>query len=94
MEHLPFQTITFNETGYKLFGIVTNMDREGEERIHWHHKRCGKSEEAHAVMKKDLAGGKVPSSLFWVNAAWWWIMVLAFNLNTAMKNLVLQDSWA
>jgi len=59
-----------------------------------HHKRCGKSEEAHAVMKEDLAGGTLPSGKFGKNAAWWWIMMLAFNLNTAMKNLVLQDSWA
>jgi len=44
-------------------------------------------------MKEDLAGGKLPSSLFGANAAWWWIMVLAFNLNTAMKNLVLKKSW-
>jgi hypothetical protein len=93
MEYLPFQTITFDETGYKLFGIVTNMDWEGEELIHWHHKRCGKSEEAHAVMKEDLAGGTLPSGKFGENAAWWSIMVLAHNLNTAMKNLVLQGTW-
>ena len=93
MEHLPFQTITFDETGYKLFGIVTNMDWEGEKLIHWHHKRCGKSEEAHAVMKEDLAGGRLPSGKFGENAAWWWIMILAHNLNRAMKNLVLEGSW-
>ena len=29
MDDLPFQTITFDETRYKLFGIVTNMDWEG-----------------------------------------------------------------
>ena len=93
MDHLPFQTIAFDETGYKLFGIVTNMDWEGEKLIHWHHERCGKSEEAHAVMKEDLAGGKLPSGKFGENAAWWSIMVLAHNLNTAMKNLVLEGSW-
>ena len=27
---LPFQTVTFANTQYKLFGIVTNMDWEGE----------------------------------------------------------------
>jgi len=90
---LPFQTITFDDTQYKLFGLVTNMDWEGEQLIHWHHKRCGKSEEAHAVMKEDLAGGKLPSGKFGENAAWWAIMVRAHNLNTAMKDLVLQDSW-
>jgi hypothetical protein len=93
MNGLPFQTIAFDNTQYKLFGLVTNMEWEGEALIHWHHKRCGKSEEAHAVMKEDLAGGKLPSGTFGENAAWWSIMVLAHNLNAAMKNLVLQGSW-
>jgi len=93
MDSLPFQTITFDETQYKLFGMVTNMDWKGDRLIHWHRERCGKSEEAHAVMKEDLAGGKLPSSDFGENAAWWAIMILAHNLNTAMKNLVLQSSW-
>ena len=93
MDYLPFQTVSFDETQYKLFGIVANMDWEGGKLIDWHHKRCGKSEEAHAVMKEDLAGGKLPSGKFGENAAWWLIMVLAHNLNAAMKSLVLQGSW-
>jgi len=88
MDSLPFQTVTFDDTQYKLFGIVTNMDWEGGALIHWHHERCGKSEEAHSVMKEDLAGGRLPSSLFGANAAWWWITAIAHNLNVAMKNLV------
>jgi hypothetical protein len=44
-------------------------------------------------MKEDLAGGKLPSGDFGENAAWWWIMVLALNLNQAMKALVLGKSW-
>ena len=87
---LPFQTITFATTQYKLFGIVTNMDWEGGRLIRRHHARCGKSEEAHAVMKEDLARGRLPSGDFGENAAWWWIMIFAHNLNTAMKNLVPQ----
>lgn len=90
---LPFQIITFDTIQYKLFGIVTNMDREGSTLIHWYHERCGKSEEAHAVMKEDLAGGKLPSGQFGENAAWWWITMLAHNLNMAMKNLVLHGAW-
>ncbi|MEW6419484.1 MAG: hypothetical protein AB1480_15450 [Nitrospirota bacterium] len=39
------------------------------------YQRCGKSEEAHAAMKNDLAGGQFPSGDFGENAAWWWIMV-------------------
>jgi len=90
---LPFQTIAFDDAQFKLFGLVTNMDWEGEALIHWHRRRCGKSEEAHSVMKEDLAGGRLPSGKFGENAAWWSIMVLAHNLNTAMKNLILKDSW-
>jgi hypothetical protein len=73
--------------------MVTNMDWDGQALIHWQHERCGKSEEAHAVMKDDLAGGKFPSGDFGENAAWWWIMVLAHNLNAIMKTQVLGESW-
>jgi hypothetical protein len=70
------------------------MDIEGSDLINWLYKRCGKSEEAHAVMKDDLAGGKLPSGDFGENAAWWWIMILAFNLNSIMKRQVLGREWA
>jgi hypothetical protein len=90
---LPFPSMSMEKKRYKLFGIVTNRDLEGNELINWLHKRCGKSEEAHSIMKEDLAGGKLPSSAFGENAAWWWIMILAFNLNSAMKQLVLNGAW-
>lgn len=90
---LPFPTLYLKGKKYKIFGIVTNMDWDGEELIHWYHKRCGKSEEAHAVMKEDLAGGKLPCGDFGANAAWWGIMILALNLNATMKKLVLEESW-
>ena len=90
---LPFPTMESKNRRYKVFGMVTNMDWEGEKLIHWLHERCGKSEEAHAVMKDDLAGGKLPSDDFGENAAWWWIMILALNLNAMMKKLAMEDSW-
>jgi hypothetical protein len=90
---LPFQTMRKAGVKYKVFGIVTNMDWDGQELIEWHYKRCGRSEQAHSVMKEDLAGGTLPSGDFGENAAWWWIMVLAFNLNAALKSLVLGGQW-
>ena len=90
---LPFQTVDIGKKRYKVFGTVTNMDWEGEKLIRWQHERCGKSEEAHAVMKEDLAGGRFPSNDFGENGAWWWIMILALNLNAIMKGLVLGGSW-
>ena len=92
-QSFSFPTMWIEEQQYKVFGMVTNMDWEGGELIRWHYKRCGKSEEAHAVMKEDLAGGRFPSGDFGENAAWWWIMILALNLNAAMKALVLGGSW-
>lgn len=88
----PF-VMSMGEERYKVFGIVTNMDWDGQDLIRWSYKRCGKSEEAHGVMKQDLAGGKLPSGDFGENAAWWWMMVLALNLNAAMKALVLGKGW-
>jgi hypothetical protein len=89
----PFQTMREGGVRYKVFGIVTNMDWDGQELIEWHYKRCGRSEQAHSMMKEDLAGGTLPSGDFGENAAWWWIMVLAFNLNAALKSLVLGGRW-
>ncbi len=91
---LPFPTMELADKGWhKVFGVVTNRDLAGGELISWYRQRCGKSEQAHGVMKDDLAAGKLPSGLFGVNAAWWAIAVLAFNLNSAMKRLVLGKEW-
>jgi hypothetical protein len=92
--NLPFPTMSWEAVKYKVTGIVTNREIPGDEVIWWYRGRCGKSEEAHSIMKEDLAGGKLPSGLFGANAAWWQIMILAFNINSAMKRLVLGESWA
>ena len=90
---LPFPAMEMNTKNYKIFGIVTNRDLDGSEVVNWLYERCGKSEEAHSVIKEDLAGRKLPSSDFGENAVWWWITTLAMNLNSAMKQLVLKGSW-
>ena len=90
---LPFPTMDFGSVKYKVFGLVTNRDIPGDDLIWWYRERCGKSEEAHSIMKEDLAGGRLPSGYFGVNAAWWHIMILALNLNSAMKRLVLGGTW-
>lgn len=88
-KELPFQTLPMDEVEYKLFGIVTNRTMDGNDLIHWHRERCGHSEKVHSMEKTDLAGGQFPSNKFGANAAWWQIMVLAFNLNQLMKTLVM-----
>lgn len=92
-QELPFPTTTCAGQRYKLFGVVTNRTLPGDELIRWYRERCGRSEHVHAVMKHDLAGGRLPSELFGANAAWWWMMVLALNLDVALKLLTLGPSW-
>jgi hypothetical protein len=86
---LPFPTIELKQIRYKLTGLVTNIDGDGEAIIHWHRERCGKSEAIHSVMKDDLAGGRFPSGDFGRNAAWWLIMILSLNLQSIMRQYVL-----
>jgi len=92
-EEYLFPVMRMRDQRYKVFGIVTNMDWAGQELIDWLYERCGKSEEAHSAMKTDFAGGRFPSGDFGENAAWWWIMILAYNLNSLMKRLVLGETW-
>jgi hypothetical protein len=91
---LPFQTMSRDGVTYKVFGIVTNMNWDGNDVIRFHDGRSGKSEEAHKILKEDFAGGKMPSSEFGANAAWWAIAILAMNLASAMKRVVLGGHWA
>lgn len=91
---LPFPTMDFGGIGpCKLHAVVTNTKLGGAELVAWYRQRCGKSEEAHSVMKSDLAGGKLPSGDFGANAAWWTIMQIALNLNQMLKRLAMPESW-
>lgn len=90
---LPFPVMEMNTTRYKLTAFVTNRNLPGEELIAWYRQRCGNSELAHAILKDDLGGACLPSGSFGENAAWWAITVLAFNLNTIMKRLILGGEW-
>jgi hypothetical protein len=75
---------------YKVFGVASNiLEKPGDEIILWHRERCGKSEQAHDILKNDFGGGHVPSYLFGVNAAWWNIAVLAMNVNSMLKQFFL-----
>lgn len=90
---LPFQTMERKGITYKIFGVVTNLDWDAEKVICWHDGRCGKCEEAHKILKEDFGGGKMPSSEFGANAAWWAIAVLAANLSAVMSRIVLGGEW-
>jgi hypothetical protein len=96
---LPFPIMDLGAKSYKVHGIVTNLRaadgwEDGEDIVAFLYQRCGKSEEAHSVLKEDLGGGKLPSQDFGANAAWWWMSVLALNLNSMLKRVVLGGDWS
>lgn len=91
---LPFPTLEQDGILYKLSAIVTNRrEDDAAALIAWHYGRCGKSEEAHAIMKEDFTGGRFPSQLFGANAAWWALMILTMNLQMVMKRTTLGKEW-
>ena len=72
---------------YKIHAVVTNMNTTAKDLIPWYYKRCGHSEEAHAVLKNELASGVLPSNNFHANAIWWWIAVISINIHSMFKRL-------
>jgi hypothetical protein len=79
---------------YKVFGAASSiLDKPGDEIITRHRGRCGKSEQAHDILKNDFGGGHVPSHLFGVNAAWWNIAVLAMNVSNMLKMFFLPEGF-
>jgi hypothetical protein len=69
-----------NRKVYKVFGIVTNINGSPLDILLWHRKRCGKSEQEHSRLTKDMAGGRFPSDSFGENAAWWYFSIISLNL--------------
>ena len=65
---------------YKVFGIVTNQEGTPLDIVLNHRKRCGKSEQEHSRLTKDMAGGRFPSGSFGENAAWWYLSIISLNL--------------
>ena len=56
-------------------------------------QRCGHGEEVHAVVKRDFAGGTMPSGKFGANAGWWKLAVTAANLMSLIRQMTLGVRW-
>jgi Transposase DDE domain group 1 len=54
---------------------------------------AGQDAAACAVINAAVHHSKSSIIVFGANAAWWALAILAFNLNTAMKRLVLGKGW-
>ena len=70
---------------WRHFGVVTNMDWDGERLLRWQREKQGTVEHGHLVVKDELAGGTLPCGRFGANAAWWRINALVQNLLQLLK---------
>jgi hypothetical protein len=74
----------------KHFAVASNMwEHTPKKLLQWHREKAGSIEATHAVIKNELAGGVMPCGRFGANAAWLRLVVLTYNLLTALKRLAL-----
>jgi len=69
------------------YAVITNRDLAGDKLLDWHREKAGTVEHVHDEIKNALGGGHMPSNRFAVNAAWFKLALLSYNLASAIKGL-------
>jgi len=87
------ETIEIRGLAYHVHAIISNIEDEWSSQrvVEWYNGLCGGGEAIHSILKSDLAAGQLPSNRFGVNAAWWTIAVLAYNLHALLEKLALPN---
>ena len=67
--------------------VVTNRKMDGGLLLDWHREKAGTVEHVHDEVKNWLGGGHLPSQRFAVNAAWFKLSLLTYNLASATRGL-------
>ena len=82
------QGLLFNDGSDRhQHAVVTNLDWDGAKLLNWHREKAGTVEHVHDEIKNALAGGHMPSQHFAVNAAWFKLALLSYNIASAIKGL-------
>lgn len=74
-------------SGRKHYAVLTNLEWAGDRLLRWHREKAGTIEHAHDEIKNALGGGRLPSQKLAVNAAWFTVALLAYNVASAIKGL-------
>lgn len=69
--------------------VVTNLEWAGDRLLQWQREKAGTVEHVHDEVKNALGGGHMPCQHFHVNAAWFKISLMAYNVVSAMRRLAL-----
>jgi hypothetical protein len=67
--------------------VLTNLNWAGHRLLNWHREKAGTVEHVHDEIKNALGGGHMPSQHFAVNAAWFKLALLTYNIASAIKGL-------
>jgi hypothetical protein len=75
----------------KHHAILSNLaDWEGARLLQWHREKAGTIEHTHDEVKNELGGGHMPSQRFAVNAAWFKMALLTYNIVSAIKRMCFE----
>lgn len=80
------------EGEYTYGAILTNRDLPLEELITWHRRRCN-CENHIKELKYGFSLNSLPSADFFVNALYFRIQTLGYNLISALKRIKLPETW-
>jgi hypothetical protein len=76
----------------RYLSVVSNRrDLDSAELLRWHWRKAGTIEQAHDVMKNELAAGTMPSGRFGANAAWYRINALTYNVLSLLRHQALPE---
>ena len=67
--------------------VITNLAWAGARLLQWHREKAGTIEHVHDEVKNGLGGGHLPSQHFAVNATWFKLALLSYNIASAIKGL-------
>lgn len=71
------------------FALLTNLEWAGDRLLDWHREKAGTIEHVHDEIKNGFGGGHLPSQHFAVNAAWFKLALMTYNLASAIRGLCL-----
>ena len=75
--------------GPKHLAVVTNRQGDAATLLRWHWEKAGTIEKLHDVTKNELGGATLPCGRFGANAAWYRLVMLAYNTLSALKSIGL-----
>ncbi len=71
-------------------GVSNLWEWEGARLLEWHREKAGTTEHTHEEVKNGLGAGHMPSQRFAVNAVWFKMALLTYNIISAIKRLCFE----